>query len=113
MGVIINRRATFFLGVFIFLVPFMGLPSSWKTFLIVISALVLIALSITVILPTVITSKLGNKNVTKNIAEKIEKPMVKQAPKVAPKRRVRKSKTETVVESIPTYLETEKLEEIE
>ena len=47
----IQRKKTFFLGIFIFLIPFFGLPSFWKTFLIVISGLTLIALSIKIVLP--------------------------------------------------------------
>ena len=47
----IHRKSTFFLGIFIFLVPFLGLPSSWKTALIILSGLGLIGLSIKIILP--------------------------------------------------------------
>lgn len=73
----INRRSTFFLGIFIFLIPFLGLPSSWKTALVVICGLSLIGLSIKITLP-------------------------KRA--VPSKNRVRKEKvTPIFVESIPTY----------
>ena len=47
----IQRKKTFFLGIFIFLVPFLGLPTFWKTTLIVLSGLALIALSIKIVLP--------------------------------------------------------------
>ncbi|HEY4509061.1 MAG TPA: hypothetical protein VJC13_02140 [Candidatus Paceibacterota bacterium] len=47
----INRKSTFFLGIFIFLIPFLGLPSSWKTALVVICGLILVFLSVKVILP--------------------------------------------------------------
>ena len=47
----INRRSTFFLGIFIFLVPFLGVPSSWKTFFIVVSGIVLVLLSLKINIP--------------------------------------------------------------
>ena len=47
----ISRKSTFFLGIFIFVIPFLGFPSSWKTTLIILSGLTLIALSIKVSLP--------------------------------------------------------------
>ncbi|MBI4155740.1 MAG: hypothetical protein HY507_00725 [Candidatus Zambryskibacteria bacterium] len=47
----IKRKSTFFLGIFIFLVPFLGLPSSWKTSLIILSGLTLIFLSVKILLP--------------------------------------------------------------
>ena len=56
----IRHKRTFFLGIFIFLIPFLGLPSSWKTTLIVLSGLGLVALSVKIILlrkPTKTKSK--------------------------------------------------------
>jgi hypothetical protein len=47
----ISRKNTFFLGVFIFLIPFLGLPSSWKNALIIFSGLVLVLLSVKIVLP--------------------------------------------------------------
>ncbi len=47
----INRKSTFFLGIFIFLVPFLGLPSSWKMMLITMSGLGLMLLSMKLTLP--------------------------------------------------------------
>jgi len=47
----INRKSTFFLGVFIFIIPFLGIPSFWKTVFIVLSGLFLIILSIRIVLP--------------------------------------------------------------
>ncbi len=41
----IARRRTFILGIFIFLLPFLGLPSFWKTLFVSLSGLLLIALS--------------------------------------------------------------------
>ncbi len=47
----INKKSTFFLGVFIFLIPFMGFPSFWKSTFVVISGLALILTSVKVSLP--------------------------------------------------------------
>jgi len=41
----IYNRKTFFLGLFIFLIPFFGFPSSWKMAMTIASGLVLMALS--------------------------------------------------------------------
>ncbi len=48
---IIHRKETFFLGIFIFRIPFLGLPTFWKTVFIIFSGLVLVALSIKIVLP--------------------------------------------------------------
>jgi len=47
----IKSRRTFFLGIFIFLIPFLGFPTSWKTFLVVVSGIALIVMSIKISLP--------------------------------------------------------------
>ena len=47
----IHRKSTFFLGLFIFIIPFLGLPSSWRMMLITLSGLGLLLLSIKVNLP--------------------------------------------------------------
>ncbi len=71
----IQRRSTFFLGIFIFIIPFLGIPSSWRTFFIVVSGISLIILSVKITLP-----------------------------KRTSKSRVRKEKvTPVFVESIPVY----------
>lgn len=71
----INRRSTFFLGIFIFVIPFLGIPGSWRTTFIVLSGIALIILSIKITLP--------------------KKPL---------KSRMRREKVTTVyVESIPVY----------
>lgn len=44
----ITRKSTFFLGIFVFLIPFFGLPTFWKTFFIILSGAILVALSIQV-----------------------------------------------------------------
>lgn len=47
----IKSKRTLFLGIFIFLLPFLGLPSSWKTAFVILSGLTLIALSVSITLP--------------------------------------------------------------
>lgn len=47
----ISNKKTFFLGVFIFLIPFTGFPSSWKSAFIIISGIVLVSLSVKISLP--------------------------------------------------------------
>ena len=58
----ISHKRTFFLGIFIFLIPFLGLPSSWKTILIVLSGLGLVALSVKIIIPKKPTKTKGKKS---------------------------------------------------
>ena len=47
----IQRKSTFFLGLFIFLIPFLGFPTSWKTVLTILSGLLLVGLSIKIAIP--------------------------------------------------------------
>ena len=47
----INKKSTFFLGVFIFLIPFTGFPSSWKSSITIICGIILIILSVKISLP--------------------------------------------------------------
>ena len=69
----IKSRRTFFLGIFIFLIPFLGLPSSWKTGLVIISGLILVALSVRVSLP--------KKNIrSRQRREKVTQVFVESAP---------------------------------
>lgn len=42
----INRKNTFIIGILIFLIPFLGLPTFWKNFLYIITGLFLIISSI-------------------------------------------------------------------
>ena len=69
----IQRRTTFFLGIFIFLIPFLGFPTFWKTVMITFSGLFLIAISIKIVLP--------RKNArSKNRREKITPVFVENIP---------------------------------
>ncbi|HEY4505095.1 MAG TPA: hypothetical protein VJG67_00135 [Candidatus Paceibacterota bacterium] len=47
----IKQKRTLFLGIFIFLIPFLGLPTSWKTVLVILSGLGLVTLSVKFSLP--------------------------------------------------------------
>jgi hypothetical protein len=47
----LKNNKTFYLGLFIFLIPFLGLPSSWRTFLVIVSGLLLVAMSVKLSLP--------------------------------------------------------------
>lgn len=47
----IERKSTFFLGIFLFIIPFLGFPSFWKTFFVCVSGLTLVALSIQIKVP--------------------------------------------------------------
>ncbi len=69
----IQRKRTFFLGIFIFVLPFLGLPSFWKTLFIVASGIVLMVLSVKISLPR-------KYNKTKNRKEKITQVFVESAP---------------------------------
>lgn len=68
----IQRRSTFFLGIFIFIIPFLGIPSSWRTFFIVFSGIALIALSIKISLPKkTVKSRIRREKVTPVFVESI------------------------------------------
>lgn len=47
----ISKKSTFFLGIFIFLIPFFGFPSSWKTVLVIACGLLVISLSVKITIP--------------------------------------------------------------
>ncbi len=60
----IHKKSTFFLGLFVLLIPFLGVPTSWKTTLIILSGLVLMANSVTITLPKkIIRPKLKKEKV--------------------------------------------------
>lgn len=58
----IKNNRTLFLGIFLLLILFLGFPSSWKTFFVVISGLYLIVSSLKISLP--------KKGVAKKIRKK-------------------------------------------
>lgn len=53
----IIRTSTFFLGAFIFLIPFLGLPTFWKTFFTIFSGVTLILLSVKLSFPSLLHRK--------------------------------------------------------
>jgi hypothetical protein len=48
----VHNAKTFLLGVFIIIIPFLGIPTSWKTVLVVIAGLYLVSLSLTFAFPS-------------------------------------------------------------
>ncbi len=68
----ISRKSTFFLGIFIFIIPFLGVPSSWKTLFITISGLILVILSVKISLPKKTNrSKIKREKVTPVFAQNV------------------------------------------
>ena len=49
--IMISKKSTFFLGIFIFIIPFLGLPNSWRGALVIISGLLLISMSLKISIP--------------------------------------------------------------
>lgn len=47
----ISRKRTFFLGIFIFIIPFLGFPSFWKNLFIMLSGIFLVFLSVKINIP--------------------------------------------------------------
>ena len=89
----IQRKSTFYLGIFIFLIPFFGVPTSWRTYFIVISGLVLIVMSLKITL-----HKKNVKN-TRNRKEKVTSVFVESIP-ATPR--------ENIVDGISAPIQTEK-----
>lgn len=58
----IKNKRTFFIGIFIFLIPFLGFPSSWKTFFTIVAGLFLAVSSLKITLP--------KRNVVKKVRRK-------------------------------------------
>ena len=68
----IQRKSTFFIGLFVFIIPFLGVPSSWKTTFIVLSGLTLAVLSIRITLPKkTLKSRIRKEKVTPVYVESI------------------------------------------
>ena len=68
----ISRKSTFFLGIFIFLIPFSGFPMSWKSTLIILSGIILVFLSVKISLPKKNSrTKLRREKVTPVFVENI------------------------------------------
>lgn len=69
----IKSKRTLLLGIFIFILPFLGVPTSWKTTLIILSGLALIALSLNITIPKKSTKRPRRK-------EKVTPVFVENAP---------------------------------
>lgn len=81
----IKNARTFYIGIFVFLIPFLGLPTSGKTFLTTVSGLALVVLSANITLPKrPILKKLRKSNTSDilNIPEKIKTPKDKIKEKI-------------------------------
>jgi len=96
----IQKRGTFFLGLFIFLIPFLGLPTSWKTTLIVLCGLSLVYSSIKITLP-------------ERLRKISRKPEVKTVVKRKPRKAKGQNTSESVVYSANDSLESPKIPDIE
>ena len=70
----IQNKQNFFLGIFIFLIPFLGFPTSWKTTLVILSGLYLVYLSVKIILPK---KNIRVKVKKERVAPLITEPVVK------------------------------------
>lgn len=96
----ISRKSTFFLGIFIFLIPFFGLPSFWKTLFVALSGITLLFLSVKITIPKKsIKNKIKKEKVTPVYVENIPvyyppvnelEPIIEAAPKIVPKAPVRR-----------------------
>ncbi len=62
----ISNRKTFFIGLLIFIIPFLGVPTSWKMALMMIVGFYLVATSLRISLPP----SLGGKKPTKTVRRK-------------------------------------------
>lgn len=62
----ITNRRTLFLGIFIILIPFIGFPSAWKTFMIIISGALLVSFSVHITIPKKIQKRVPRRRETVN-----------------------------------------------
>lgn len=60
----IERKGTFYAGVFIFLIPFLGFPTMWKMFLVAFAGFFLVISSLRVPLPSsILKDKIKRQNI--------------------------------------------------
>lgn len=62
----ITNRRTLLLGIFIVIIPFLGFPSAWKTFITLSSGLMLIGFSVSITLPKKIPRRMVRRKETIN-----------------------------------------------
>jgi hypothetical protein len=73
----IQKKSTFFLGFFIFLIPFLGFPGFWKTVFTIASGLSLVALSIKLSVPKKTTRLKPRREKTSYTVENIPVEQIK------------------------------------
>lgn len=62
----ITNRRTLLLGLFIMLIPFFGFPSAWKTFIILVSGVILVGFSVHITIPKKIPKRIVRRKETIN-----------------------------------------------
>jgi len=67
----INRKSTLFLGIFIFIIPFLGFPSIWKAILTIASGLLLIIFSVKIQIPKKGVRRIQREKVTQVFVESV------------------------------------------
>lgn len=72
----VKNRKTFFIGVFVSLIPFLGIPSLWKAILTVFFGIILIFSSLKFILPR----RGGRSKIIRNKRERVTPVFVESAP---------------------------------
>lgn len=82
----IQRKSTFFLGIFILIVSssFLGLPSAWKTILVFFSGITLVVLSVKFTLPKKSLKRLNKKEKTTPVIAESSKVQGTPAIEIAP-----------------------------
>ncbi len=65
----INHKSSFYLGVFVFIIPFLGFPTVWKMVLVVVAGVFLILSSIKISVPKRIFKNKTKKEMTVPIME--------------------------------------------
>lgn len=62
----ITDRRTLLLAIFIIVIPFLGFPSAWKTFIIVASGVLLLSFSVNITIPKKIPKRIVRRKETVN-----------------------------------------------
>lgn len=62
----ITNRRTLFLGIFIAIIPFLGFPTAWKTFVTLASGIFLISSSVNITIPKKIPKRIVRRKETVN-----------------------------------------------
>ncbi len=95
----ITNRRTLLLGIFIILIPFLGFPSLWKTFLIIVSGVILVRSSLSITLPKKIQKRVPRRKET--ITPVFRESMITEYPTAQKKEKIN---TDTISTS---HVETE------